>query len=378
MLNKFLILAYHLPFEVLEISGFDLHNNFAVSLPVHNVEQMEQPIKLLGKSIADFHALDPCLTFVTLQNSSEFLPSRPHEHGVVAIYKRSGRVNISPKRYMEMMETFQPDFYTTIADADTHKNCPKRRVIKACSRSESMLDDSVQLMASSIALKNSFLIASVQGGFNQWERKRMAEHLKQHDDVIGGYFIDGLHRNGHEATSLEVKDLKEIVSYTSALLPTDKLKVMLGAYLPHVTLELIMLGVDIFDSSLVNLVTNANRALVFNFNLSESVKRFPEIDLMDSKFKDDFAPFVEGCQCLACRKHTRAYTNHLLKTHELLGPMLLTIHNFHHYQRFFEAIREAIKGDQLPKLLELVADQYRESKDILTYEQAAEDKTEKP
>lgn len=208
----------------------------------------------------------------------------------------------------------------------------------------------------------------------------MAEHLKQHDDAIGGYFIDGLHRNGHEATSLEVEDLKEIVSYTSALLPADKLKVMLGAYLPHVTLELIMLGVDIFDSSLVNLVTNANRAFVFNFNLSDSVKRFPEIDLMDSKFKDDFAPFVEGCQCLACRKHTRAYTNHLLKTHELLGPMLLTIHNFHHYQRFFEAIREAIKGKQLPKLLELVADQYRESKDILTYEQDAEDKTktEKP
>lgn len=244
-----------------------------------------------------------------------------------------------------------------------------------------MFDESVQLIkASTGALKNSFLLASVQGGFNQWERKRMTEHVKQHDDIIGGYFIDGLHRNGHEATSLDLKDLKEIVGYTKDNLPADKLKVMLGAYLPHVTLELIMLRVDVFDSSLVNLVTNANRAFVFNFNLSDSVKRFPEIDLMDSKNKDVFAPFVEGCQCLACRKHTRSYTNHLLKTHELLGPMLVTIHNFHHYQKFFEAIREAIKGKQLPKLLELVADQYRESKDILTYEQDAEDKTktEKP
>lgn len=351
-----------------------MSKDFAVSLPVHNVEQMEKPVKLFGKGIAEFHALKDCLTFMTLHNSSEFIPSRPHEKGAVAVYKRGGRVNITPQRYMEMMETFQPDFYTTIADADTHKDCPKRRVVKACDRSESMFEQSVLLKTSSALLKNSFLIASVQGGFNQWERKRMVEHLKQHDESIDGYFIDGVHRNGHEATTLEVSSLKEIVKFTNSMLPEDKLKVMLGAFLPQVTLELILLGIDVFDSSFVNLVTNANRAMIFNFHLSEPVKRFPEIDLMDSKFKDDFAPFVEGCQCLACRKHTRAYTNHLLKTHELLGPMLLTIHNLHHYRQFFEAIRDAIKDDKLPELLTLVSEQYKESKNVLTYEQVVEEK----
>lgn len=357
----------------MEISGFDL-SDFAVSLPIQNVEQMEKPVKLSGKSIAEFHALKECLTFVTLQNSSEFLQSRPHDKGSVAVYKRSGKVSITPNRYMEMMETFKPDFYSSIADADTYKDSAKRRVVKACDRSESMFQESLQFKTASDKLKNSFLVASVPGGFNQWERKRMVNDLTASDNEIGGYFIDGVHRNGYEATSLDIPALKEIVKYTNSMLPEKKLKMMMGAFLPHVTLELIILGIDVFDSSFVNLVTNANRAMVFNYNLKTPEKRFPEIDLMDSKFKDDFGPFVKGCQCLACQKHTRAYTNHLLKTHELLGPMLLTIHNLYHYRKYFEAIREVIKDDKLPELLELVSEQYKDSKDLLIYEQVAEEK----
>lgn len=41
-----------------------------------------------------------------------------HEKGAVPIVKRSGRVNITPQRYMDMIETFQPDFYTNLADGE--------------------------------------------------------------------------------------------------------------------------------------------------------------------------------------------------------------------------------------------------------------------
>lgn len=78
------------------------------------------------------------------------------------------------------------------------------------------------------------------------------------------------------------------------------------------------------------------------------------------RYKNDFTPFAENCDCHACKNHTKAYTNHLLVTRELLGPMLLTIHNLHHYKRFFEVIRKCIKNDKLHELTTLVADQYKE------------------
>lgn len=349
-------------FQVLELSGFDLTKDFGVCLPVFNVEQMEKPVKLLNKTLSEFVGLKECLTFVSLKNSAEFCPSGNHEKGTVPIFKKAGRVNISSERYMNMMETFQPDFYTTLADGDTFLNCPKKRITKSCERSEEMFNECVNLHTSSSSLKSkSVMIASIVGAYNEFERKKIAEQLKGFEGEIGGYFIDGLHRNGPEATEVDAPSVKEVVEKTLSMLPKEKLKMMHGAFLPHITLELISLGVDIFDSSLVNLVTNTNRALVFNFDINKPSRVSPpEIDLKDLKFKEEFSPFVEGCQCKACKNHTRAYTNHLLLTHELLGPILLSIHNLHHYKLFFEAIREAIKNDKLSKLIELVSDQYKD------------------
>lgn len=99
------------------------------------------------------------------------------------------------------------------------------------------------------------------------------------------------------------------------------------------------------------------------------------------RFKDDFEPYSAECRCLACQKHTKAYTHHLLNTKELLGPILLMMyeslraansitfnlidvvnllnssHNTHHYMEFFKAIRAAIATDTLPNIIELVATQ---------------------
>lgn len=150
---------------------------------------------------------------------------------------------------------------------------------------------------------------------------------------------------------------------------------MSGAYHPTVVLQLVQLGVDILDSSFADVVTNENRAIVFSFGSTEPQPTFPEIDLLDEKFKEDFEPYVKGCQCIACRNHTRAYTHHLLKTNELLGPLLLSIHNLYHYRKFFAAIQQAIKEEKLPELTKLIEDQYsEEARKVLVYKTPAEEK----
>lgn len=360
--------------QVLELSGFDVTKDFGICLPLYNVDQMDKPVALLKKSLADFVGLKECLTLCCLKSPVEFCPSGSHEKGSVPLFKKSGRTKISPERYMNVMETFQPDFYTTLADGDTFMNCPKKRVIKSCERSEEFFSYCVGRHATSTTLKSSSaMIASVEGAYNEFERKRLITQMKDHEGDINGYFIDGLHRNGAEATTVDPLAVTDIVKQTLAMLPTEKLKFMLGAYLPHHLLDLVSCGVDVFDTSLVNLATNCNRALVFNFDIANPVRASPpEIDLKDAKFKEDFSPFLDGCQCKACRSHTRAYTNHLLLTRELLGPTLLSIHNLYHYKTFFEAIRDAIKADKLPQLIELVSAQYKDSKLVYQIEEPTE------
>ena len=55
--------------------------------------------------------------------------------------------------------------------------------------------------------------------------------------------------------------------------------------------------------------------------------------------KDD-RPIEEGCDCPACRHHTRAYIRHLLKAGEMLGLRLLVLH---FYNTMMKEAREAIR-----------------------------------
>lgn len=267
--------------EVLELSGFNLSNDFGILLPVTNVEQMETPLTTFKNGIAEFVGLKECLTMMTLKNSSEFSITGHHEKGSVPIFKKSGKLNITPERYMNIMSVSSPDFYTSLADADVWNSCPNKRLIKALDRSESMFEECLKIREST-GNKGAF-IASVQGGFSEFERKRCIKHLMEHDEQIFGYFIDGIHRNGHEATLTDQQALRSIVKTTLENLPENKIKFMFGSYFPHVALELISLGIDVLDTSFVNIVTSFNRALTFNFDVNDSSKRYPEIDLMDAK-----------------------------------------------------------------------------------------------
>lgn len=76
--------------------------------------------------------------------------------------------------------------------------------------------------------------------------------------------------------------------------------------------------------------------------------------LTSFRYQEDFQPLVRGCSCYCCTNHTRAYVHHLLVTNELLASVLLMMHNFEHYFRFFCSIREALKSDTLAQLKELI------------------------
>ncbi len=59
----------------------------------------------------------------------------------------------------------------------------------------------------------------------------------------------------------------------------------------------------------------------------------------------DPRPIQEGCPCVACC-HSRGYVRHLFQAGEMLGPMLLSVHNLTYYQRLVAEARDAISDDR--------------------------------
>lgn len=68
------------------------------------------------------------------------------------------------------------------------------------------------------------------------------------------------------------------------------------------------------------------------------------------RYRDDFRPLVEGCECYCCQNHKRAYLHHLLVTKELLAGVLLMLHNLAHYGGFFSALRRALESGHFETL----------------------------
>jgi queuine tRNA-ribosyltransferase accessory subunit len=68
------------------------------------------------------------------------------------------------------------------------------------------------------------------------------------------------------------------------------------------------------------------------------------LDLRDPVYRADKLPLLEGCSCITCKQHMRAYIHHLLCAKEMVGSVLLQIHNMHHFLQFFVQIRASIDG----------------------------------
>lgn len=112
--------------------------------------------------------------------------------------------------------------------------------------------------------------APIEGGYSIQYREATIKLINAYEnqEIIGGYFLDGFHSNGDTAEQIDSNKVCEIVEKCNNLLPTNKLKVMLGAYRPELIIRLVQLGVDVFDTTYAYLITSANQALTFNFDLN--------------------------------------------------------------------------------------------------------------
>ncbi len=172
------------------------------------------------------------------------------------------------------------------------------------------------------------LFGIVQGGEFEDLRKMCAEELTKMD--FPGYSIGG--------TSIgEPKDVcLKMVDYAVKYLPKDKPRYLMGVGSIDYLLEGIARGVDMFDCVLPT-------RLARHGALMTSKGR---VNIRDAKYKDDFSPLDDECDCPTCQHYTKAYLRHLYVCDETFGKRLLSLHNVRFLIRLMEQARQAIKEDR--------------------------------
>ena len=174
------------------------------------------------------------------------------------------------------------------------------------------------------------LFGIVQGGEYEDLRKYCAEELVKMD--FDGYSIGGTSVGEDKPT------MYRMVEYSTKYLPKDKVRYLMGVGDPIDIVENVIRGVDIFDCVSPTRLARHGHVLT----------KFGKINIKNAKYKEDFSPLSDTCDCYTCRtKYSKAYIRHLITSQETLGARLLSIHNIRYLIKLTEELREAIKNGKV-------------------------------
>jgi queuine tRNA-ribosyltransferase len=165
------------------------------------------------------------------------------------------------------------------------------------------------------------LFGVIQGAQYEDLRRQAGKHL-------GGLPFDGYGIGG----AIQKENLGNIVRWVNEELPQDKPKHLLGISEPDDIFEAIQQGIDTFDC--VSPTRVARNGAAYTYEGRQNI--------VASRYRRDFTPLIDGCECYTCQNYTRAYLHHLLHANELLAHTLMSIHNEHFIIKLVDDIRASI------------------------------------
>ena len=169
------------------------------------------------------------------------------------------------------------------------------------------------------------LFGIVQGGLFNDLRLESIEKLV--DINFDGYALGGL------AVGETQNEMFTVLDAVKDYMPENKPRYLMGVGTPSDILGAVRRGVDMFDCVLPT--RSGRTGLAFTWK-----GRF---NIRNAKYKYDNSPLDKDCKKFGLNKYSKNYLNHLFNTNEILGSMLLTLHNLNFYQELMQAIRYNIK-----------------------------------
>jgi queuine tRNA-ribosyltransferase len=172
------------------------------------------------------------------------------------------------------------------------------------------------------------LFGIVQGGINLQLRTHCASELVKLG--FDGYAIGGLSvGEGHD-------NMIRTVAHTTGLLPSDKPRYLMGVGTPADIIAAVRAGIDMFDCVLPT--RNGRNAFAFTENGPLRLRNNVHINATE--------PIEAGCDCYCCRNFSRGTIRHFFNSEEMLGPILVSLHNLRFYQRLMAKIRQTLKRNE--------------------------------
>lgn len=168
------------------------------------------------------------------------------------------------------------------------------------------------------------LFGIVQGGCHQALRQHSARFISQLPFAgfgIGGSFTEG--------------DMGTAVRWVNEILPVDKPRHLLGIGAVADLLAGVTNGADTFDC--VAPTRQARNGCLET--------KWGRINILNSRYRDDWRPLSADCDCYTCRHYTRAYLAHLFRSKEMLAGTLASIHNLRFFVNLVATMRQKIITD---------------------------------
>jgi queuine tRNA-ribosyltransferase len=247
--------------------------------------------------------------------------NRIDDHGVSFRSPRDGRtILLDPERAMAIQMALGADV------AMAFDQCPpypasEADVAAACRRTHAWLERSV----ASHRRSDQALFGIVQGGCFPALRAESARRVAAMD--LPGIAVGGV------SVGEPVEEMHRIVQQVGPLLPDARPHYLMGVGSLRELAVAVAHGFDLFDCVLPTRLGRHGAALVGG-------ERW---NLRNARFREDHTPLDPGCPCPACSGHSRAYLHHLIRAGEMLGKILLSLHNITQLERFCDAMARAIR-----------------------------------
>lgn len=234
----------------------------------------------------------------------------------------------TPELVLDIQQIIGSDIMMPL-DICSPKDADKKQIEKDLTKTIDWLKKANKHYRKNLDPERQALFGIIQGGiFTELREKSVAETLKLD---LPGYAIGGV------SVGEDPEDIYKVTEFTAGLLPEDKPRYLMGVGLPENLETCVRYGVDMFDAVLPTRLARHNTAFS------------PDglLNLLNNQFKNDFSPLVKTCDCYTCRNYTRAYLSHLARSKEILGVVLLTVHNIRYLIKLMKNIRQKILNDEI-------------------------------
>lgn len=258
------------------------------------------------------------------------------EHGVVFQSHLDGSKHLfTPSSTVDVQLSLGSDIMMVLDECPPYP-CEPKKIKRAMERTVRWAREAFEHYRGPRAerMEKHALFPIVQGGMDAEMRRWCAEQLLPLD--APGYAIGGLSVGEPRPLSLEM------TSVSTAVLPKEKPRYVMGVGAPDELPEYVAQGVDMMDC--VMPTRNARNGTLFTSEGRLSIKQ--------SRYQDDSGPLDPRCKCYTCMNFERAYLRHLFMAGEILFSTLATIHNLRFYLDIARGMREAILFGEFPQFLE--------------------------